>query len=525
MSNAWHTYGPPGTGKTRALALEASDMVGKYGAKSVMICSLTRAAAKEIAGRGSHVADDMIGTLHSHAYRALEQPEMVNKHIEEWNKECKSTHLLLTGSKDDDFAGTTEGDRTLAASVVLRSMMIPREEWKNPTVKAFDKKWTEWKEANEYLDFTDLIERCLRDVPKPPGDPMVMMGDEAQDWSKLEAKLFREHWGQHVDMVRMSGDEDQTIFGFRGADPHIFTGHPIPPEQERVLEQSYRVPRAVHKVAISWIRNIKNRKDVIYHPKDEPGEVRRRNFIYKDPVSLVNEVIGRVKKKESVMILASCSYMLQGIIKQLRIRGVPFHNPYRRESHNWNPLHTSKDKVSTMERLKAFLEPDNDNEANTNPDRWTKYAMQLWIPLLKSRGLLWTSTKKAVESGDFHTPKELHDWHGNFFKDPDDVDPVLSADRGWLLKNILPSKKKSVEFPLRIIDNGFADDGIYVIIGTVHSVKGGEADHVYVFPDVSSEALYGGDQEALIRLFYVAMTRAIQSLTLCGPSSGNSVRW
>ena len=70
-----------------------------------------------------------------------------------------------------------------------------------------------------------------------------------------------------------------------------------------------------------------------------------------------------------------------------------------------------------------------------------------------------------------------------------------------------------------------------IIVGTIHSVKGGEADIVYVFPDLSPAAddeWYGNAKAkaGVYRTFYVAMTRAREELVLCGPSkSGRAVKF
>ena len=63
-----------------------------------------------------------------------------------------------------------------------------------------------------------------------------------------------------------------------------------------------------------------------------------------------------------------------------------------------------------------------------------------------------------------------------------------------------------------------------ITIGTVHSVKGGESDVVYVLPDLSLASMqqwsqYGPDRDAIVRLFYVAMTRAKESLILTAPAT------
>jgi len=59
-----------------------------------------------------------------------------------------------------------------------------------------------------------------------------------------------------------------------------------------------------------------------------------------------------------------------------------------------------------------------------------------------------------------------------------------------------------------------------VVIGTIHSVKGGESDVVYLFPDLSkaADAEYtqtGPPRDAIIRVAYVGITRARETLYLC----------
>jgi hypothetical protein len=67
-----------------------------------------------------------------------------------------------------------------------------------------------------------------------------------------------------------------------------------------------------------------------------------------------------------------------------------------------------------------------------------------------------------------------------------------------------------------------------VVVGTIHSVKGGQADHVYLFPDLSAAGdreYMGAARDRIIRLGYVGMTRARQTLTLCDASQPAAMRW
>ncbi len=67
-----------------------------------------------------------------------------------------------------------------------------------------------------------------------------------------------------------------------------------------------------------------------------------------------------------------------------------------------------------------------------------------------------------------------------------------------------------------------------VVVGTIHSVKGGQADVVYLFPDLSrsGDAAYyrgGADHDSVIRLFYVAVTRAREVLYVCQRETAMSI--
>src|SRR5688572_24171648 len=75
--------GPPGTGKTTEqtrLITEAQDRGWQP-----LVASLTRTAARELAGREMPIAPERIGTLHAHAYRALGGPTIAESKLAEWN--------------------------------------------------------------------------------------------------------------------------------------------------------------------------------------------------------------------------------------------------------------------------------------------------------------------------------------------------------------------------------------------------------------------------------------------------------
>ena len=93
----------------------------------------------------------------------------------------------------------------------------------------------------------------------------------------------------------------------------------------------------------------------------------------------------------------------------------------------------------------------------------------------------------------------------------------------WWARRVAPVFHARVQFPVAAAMAGGPDaleESPRVIVGTIHSVKGGEADVVFLFPDVSpaGDAAYqkhGPQRDSVIRLFYVGMTRARHTLYIC----------
>jgi superfamily I DNA/RNA helicase len=99
----------------------------------------------------------------------------------------------------------------------------------------------------------------------------------------------------------------------------------------------------------------------------------------------------------------------------------------------------------------------------------------------------------------------------------------------WWLDHLHGKKRKQADYPARVaLRRGVKAlvDTPRIIIGTGHSVKGGEADVVFIFPDLSASGMrqWEGsrkDRDAVIRLGYVMITRARETLVICEPSGAH----
>jgi DNA helicase II / ATP-dependent DNA helicase PcrA len=538
-------FGIPGAGKTTALSKLVVRAVQARGSDAVMVCSFTKAAAVELASRGLPMHPSQVATLHAHAYRALGVQNVVSGPLlRAWNDAYPDQELSGAASDmDDPYAterleyGATATDKLMAQIEVLRNRLIDRRLWTSDA-RMLDRLWTDFKREHDAYDFTDMIEVALAQIDAAPGNPSVIFVDEVQDLTPLQIALARK-WGQAAGRVVMAGDDDQCIYGFTGASPDAFLDPPIPAEQVKILGYSYRVPWAVLRYAESWIGQVSRRQEKHYAPRREVlpdgtlGDVVEGAVVFapkvtpQDGARLVHTVTEYLGQGKSVMVLASTNALLRDSLRAFRQVGLPFSNKYRRRNGAWNPLYRRRDAKATADRLLAYLRPRTD-VWGSQARPWTTEDFKLWAPMVQADQVFVHGVKSQIRQLLDHEPMP---WH-YFTQAGIDAAGKLSMD--WLLETTTSEYQKTLAYPVAVLKARGAE-ALWreprLTVGTIHSVKGGEADVVLLFRDLSNPGARewnmpgSAEHDGIIRMFYVGMTRARETLVVCGSTPGGpSVR-
>jgi superfamily I DNA/RNA helicase len=536
---------------------EAVDAVGE---DKVIATSFSKAAAQELVGRELPIPKNHVGTLHSMAYQAIGgNIQIAETQIAEFNREFPQYHVpeQKTSLIDQPEAVFDNGNSDLLQQYNLmraKGLRICNDLLEEDKRKAltpgelgkFIKDYEQWKSGNNLFDFTDLLVIAAEDFDEHPSQPRVMFVDETQDMNPLMMEVIRK-WSYQTEYTILAGDDDQTIYSFMGASPDAFLGKGQ--SEERVLKKSYRLPIAVKEWSEKWIKMVSYRKEKEFTATKDTGSVismylTAPNATYRTPDKVLPSILKDISDGLTVMVLASCSFMLTPLISLMRKEGIPYSNRYRPSNGSWNPLPQGSEKrVPSWTRLMAFLSPimmTHANGSNMSLDKevkrnnkWTLNDWNCWKKDIspKAHGLVSGVTKKTFQ---FHgaTPMET----SIFLEGENETPPFygsLEDALSWFLEALPNSKRKAYEFPARCASMGrsaqVADP--MVTVGTIHSVKGGEADSVYLFPDLSMTGARGyysrqEDKDAVTRLMYVGATRAKQKLTLVGAYNQQlAVRW
>jgi len=566
-------FGGPGSGKTTALLdrvetiLEADDIEPR----DILVVSYTRAAAAEIRERLAERLDTTpralkgnVCTMHAKAYELLnlsrgdvvgedEKEEFCEEYGIEYEDEYKSGGRRTARS-------TTIGNKIIATSQWLQrtqrevadwydvpfqwnveEVRLPPEEDPNaqegnkytPTWTADDDRidipeairaWRSYKGDNGLVGFADMLERVEQRSLLPSVDYLVI--DEFQDITTLQYAVFEE-WKPHMKQVLIAGDDDQVVYAWQGADPNLLLD--ADRDEDVVLPNSYRLPSNILNVVNEEIRHIDKRQEKDLEPRKEGGSVEAVENA--SILELVRNVRYTVDAEEgSVMLLFRARYQLFQFIEKFVDEGIPF-------------------KALTDQRLWT--------------DRLTDYVRAIEafdagepLTLLQGRRLadmLQESTFGSNERDDFYD--HLDDLEeaaegddlAEIPLDPDDVesfapfmpDPKSAAD---MVRKVTSFQRTSVDAYFNGEYAGLDPDTVRV--GTIHSAKGREADHVFVGTDLTEKvveqmaATVAGHEETADpttvgddeftkhtdpvplltdnerRVFYVGMSRARERLVL-----------
>ena len=491
IPNSELVLGPPGTGKTYYLIERIKEALAKGTHPSkIGVISFTKKAIEEMVSRAcAEFKMDpkqfpYMRTSHSFAYRGLgiQGHDVMTK--EDYDNIGRDTGLTFKGkvttSLEDGLLMPTlggSGSDYLQMINRARLRMVSLEREFNETgnrdlhfaklVQLHDQ-MIEYKTATDKLDFVDMIDKYIT-IGEPPHLSYLFI-DEAQDFTPLQWEMTQKI-AARADKVFIAGEDDQAIHRWTGVDVNMFNKSS---DNITVLQQSYRIPKSVHRVAAKIAHRIDGRHIKEFRSREEEGSVE---YVYHmDQIPL---------HEGSWTIMARTNGYVYDIAKWVRnagykysIKGKPSIPLELVENiQTWNDL--CVDKAVHLERIKDLYAAVPKQGQNKVVKRNSAPMLELLPPdttLDMTQLQLQYGLLAGAESSAYEVLRVGKD-------DQDYIDAM--SRRG----DDLTSEPR-------------------IKLSTFHAMKGGEDDNVVVFTMSTKAAVNNRHQDDEHRVFYVGVTRA-----------------
>jgi superfamily I DNA/RNA helicase len=494
--------GPPGTGKTTAL-LNVVEREMRHGVAPDRIgyMTFTRRGVEEAVSRAAEQFSlprsrfRYFNTLHSAAFRQLNLKNdevFTGKRIQEFALEYG--YDLHGGLSVDDGTYTHFfGDdivlffenysritrRPIEHILAENDYVLPDYERAQRVIKDF----RDFKERNNLLDFTDMIEEFIAMDESPLLEVLIV--DEAQDLSELQWAMV-ELLSRRVKRMYIAGDDDQTIYGWAGASIRFVSMA----GKVELLRQSHRVPIKVHTLANRVIRNISNRRDKTWLPRQAVGSI--------DWLENISDLDLADDDKSVMMLGRTVKLVKHKFVPYCRSRGLLYKyfdansvkQTYARAITAWNYLQKGM-TIPATDAVKIYsLLPSEGHQ--------------------KKPGIAYGFKSKLLRLA------ERPDEDVNLLELKNDYG--LKIDGTWqeVFTEIDP---RDVSYIEKVLDNGYnllSKPKIH--ISTIHRVKGGQADKVILLSETAKLAdKFATNQDEETRVFYTGITRTFEELCIVHP--------
>ena len=595
----FHTEGPllilagAGSGKTRVLThriayLMEEKHVSPY---NIMAITFTNKAAAEMRNRvnkivGFGAEQVWVSTFHSACVRILrryidrigystdftiydtdDQKRLMKNVIKDLNLDSKIYKENGMLNKISDFKNKlmTTGDVASMARSDFRMLNVS---------KIYDN-YQEALKKNNALDFDDLIMKTVQLFTKCPevlesyqDRLQYIMVDEYQDTNAAQFAFVKLLAKKHQNLC-VVGDDDQSIYKFRGADiTNILQFEKYFPNARVIkLEQNYRSTKNILEAANAVIHNNEGRKDKTLWSDNEKGD-KIDLYQAEDGYSEAEMVASTIKEDvdngrsdySDYAILYRTNNQSRVLEEKLMMKNIPYkiiggQNFYQRKEIKdiiayLRVISNPTDDIAVERIINVPKRGIGATTVDKVKDYARAYGMDLYEALMDVENIpgLSRAAGKIKKFTDLIEGYKKDEYYGEIEKLTkdilDDTGYVLELaaentdEANGRIENIDELVSKIVEYQenaedpvlsefleevalVSEIDN-LSEDSSYVVLMTVHSAKGLEFPYVFLcgmedglFPGYMS--IMSGDNEELEeerRLCYVAITRAMKKLTI-----------
>ena len=353
-----HKEGPmlvlagPGSGKTMVISERTRNLIEehKVAEENILVITFTRAAAKEMRGRflksiGKTHTRVSFGTFHSVFFTILKHAYGLNGSNIIRNEDKNQLMREIIGKLELDYDDEKEmmSDLLIEISLVKSNQMKIENYYSvnfgDETFRSIYSEYNKRLRKAKLIDFDDMLILCHQLFLKRKdylaawqSKFKYILVDEFQDINKVQYQVIQMLAAPENNLF-IVGDDDQSIYHFRGAKPEIMLNFPkdYPDCKKVFLDINYRSTSKIVSASNSLIQHNSNRfskkiRSVKYKGKDIV--IKRFDSLREENQRLVEEILKRHKEGisfDDMAILVRTNQGFGSMLYKLMEYNIPFH--------------------------------------------------------------------------------------------------------------------------------------------------------------------------------------------------------
>ena len=576
----------PGSGKTRVITYRIANMVVNKNIKptSILAISFTKASSIEMKNRALSLSNDFrmnkvtYGTFHSVFFRILRYFENYNIEsiLDEKTKRIGLKNILkglnIENADDDETIGQVINEISYVKNELMDKRDFKSEVLTNDEFIKVYNFYEEYKQQMNKIDFDDMLIKTyeLLKNNKAALDRVrsvyrYILVDEFQDINKVQFEALK-LIANPSNNIFVVGDEDQSIYGFRGSRPDFLLEFEeyFSNTKKVLLDINYRSKGEIINIANRLIEKNTNRYEKVI--KCGQGNGAKVNYISpedseEEAVYIAKDIKNKVQEDYTeytdFAVIYRTNIQSRALVDVFMDMRIPFviRDAVVTIYDHWaaqdilaylrigvNP-NSNKDWIRIINKPFRYISKDNLNLIKDEPDfinslinkcdlhpKQVKTINHLDIDISYVKGL---NPKNAISyiRTTLDYDRYILDYCANRKIKTNGLIEILNEleSSATNFKTIQEYLEHIERVKSEIVDNKNNKETDGVIFTTMHSAKGLEFKNVYIIGanegtipheksyEIDDEEKKNDQIEEERRLMYVAITRAEENICISSP--------
>lgn len=332
----------PGSGKTTVITHRIKSLITNYNVEptSILVITFTKAASEEMKERFYKACDVpynvTFGTFHSYFFRIIRAHYRyeLNNILKDAEKLKMLKHIIyslnVAFDNEEEFLQNIMSEISLVKNELIKPEFFNSNYLDTNTFCLIYKEYEKLKEQQNKIDFDDMLIKCYH-LLKENEDVRqfwknkykYILIDEFQDCNKVQYECIKMLVSDEENIF-IVGDDDQSIYGFRGSKPEFLLNFPkdFKDTEKVILNTNYRSTEQIINICNVVISENKKRyvKNIVGTNKIDKAPILLRCYDINEEANKIIQKIDRLKNKiplEEIAIIYRTNLQARAIVEEL----------------------------------------------------------------------------------------------------------------------------------------------------------------------------------------------------------------